>query len=206
MNNHLKHTRHFLTLLAVTLLTACGSILPSASEVTSYQLTMQPIDAQSEAIATSLRINRPNASGLLTTPRLLVSPDGQTLNLYKGAQWHEATPILIRNHFLDSFISANIVQFVSSDDKPLLNAKYELDSDLRRYQVTQIEGQYYVDLQLIVRLIDSKQKRILASKRFTQQQTVTSMLSEQLVKDYAQAQQQLSLEVITWAKTQLNQQ
>jgi cholesterol transport system auxiliary component len=128
--------------------------------------------------------------------------EAQQLSLYKGAQWNEAIPLLVRNHLLDSFRFANVVSYVSSDDKRLM-ASVELDTDLRAFQTEYRQGEPVVVIILVARLVDAHQKRILASETFTQQLAANSADLPTIVFTFSQAQQALAQQLIQWTQQTL---
>lgn len=189
-----------LLLISVLLSLSACSLAPTPEPVTTYRLTVEPPVMQNPALSElnlSLRINKPNASGYLATARILVIAENNQLSVYKGAQWQETTPLMVRNHLLDSFRQFQLFQFVSSDDKQL-TAQFELDSDLRAFQTEYRHGQPVVNLTLVARLVNPKQKQILASQTFTQQVTAQSEQLSDVVNAFTQAQNKLSQSVVSW--------
>ena len=197
--------QRLLILFCLSTLTAC-SLTPTPEPVSTYKLTPEsnkPLSENQTVLNLSLRINKPNASGYLATSRLVVMTQDQQLSVYKGAQWHEATPLMIRNQLLDSFRQANLVAFVSSDDKQLV-AQVELDSDLREFQTQYHNGKAQVSIILVVRLVNPQQKRILASRTFSEQLEARSAELPDVVSAFSRAQNQLSQSVITWTQQTLS--
>lgn len=194
-----------LLLLPLLSLAAC-SLAPTPEPMTTYRLTVEtPViqSAISSPLQLSLRINKPNASGYLATSRILVISENNQLSVYKGAQWQETTPLMVRNHLLDSFRQPQLFQFVSSDDKQL-TAQIELDTDLRAFQTEYRQGQAEINLTLVVRLVNPKQKQILASQTFTQQVMAKSEQLSDVVEAFVQAQNRLSQSVVNWTYQTLN--
>jgi cholesterol transport system auxiliary component len=133
----------------------------------------------------------------LATSRILVIAENNQLSVYKGAQWQETTPLMVRNHLLDSFRQFQLFQFISSDDKQL-SVQIELDTDLRAFQTEYRQSQAVVNLTLVARLVNPKQKQILASQTFTQQVIAKSEQLSDVVEAFAQAQNKLSQSVVNW--------
>lgn len=188
-----------LLLLPLLSLAAC-SLAPTPEPMTTYRLTVEtPITQKpvSSPLNLSLRVNKPNASGYLATSRILVIAENNQLSVYKGAQWQETTPLMVRNHLLDSFRQFQLFQFISSDDKQL-SVQIELDTDLRAFQTEYRQSQAVVNLTLVARLVNPKQKQILASQTFTQQVIAKSEQLSDVVEAFAQAQNKLSQSVVNW--------
>jgi cholesterol transport system auxiliary component len=104
---------------------------------------------------------------------------------------------MVRNHLLDSFRQFQLFQFISSDDKQL-SVQIELDTDLRAFQTEYRQSQAVVNLTLVARLVNPKQKQILASQTFTQQVIAKSEQLSDVVEAFAQAQNKLSQSVVNW--------
>lgn len=194
----------FLAMLIVSLgLVSACSLTPTAEPITTYTLSVANSGtANPSPLPVSLRINKPNASGYLASQRILVMTQAQQISLYKGAQWNETLPLLVRNHLLDSFRQANVFDYVSSDDKRLM-ASVELDTDLRAFQAEYEQGVPVVHLQLVARLVDANQKRILASRVFTHKQRASSADLTQVVASFSQAQQAMAQELMAWTEQTL---
>lgn len=188
--------------LAIVFASGC-SILPQPEIITSYKLAQPEVAPAEKALQATLRINKPQASGLMTTTRILVEAKEQELTLYSGAQWHETAPILVQNYLFDAFNQAEIIDFVYKDSSYLIKTQYELDSDLRAFQALSQDGKNLVKISLAVRLVDSKPKRIIAAKVFTQEIAITSLEISQLVAGFSQAQNLLTQEILAWTKNTL---
>jgi len=191
-------------LMSLLLVTGC-SLTPASDPITTLTLKATPtINSQITPLNMSLRINKPNASGYLASARILVMTDKHQLSLYKGAQWNETTPLLIRNHLMDSFRQTNVISFISTDDKRIA-ASVELDSDLRAFQLEYQQGKPVILIKLVVRLIDANQKRIIANQTFTQSIDASSSELNSVVDAFAHAQNSLSQSVVVWTQQVLSQ-
>lgn len=192
-------------IISSALLSAC-SLAPTAEPLVTYQLApLETAVHQQAPLPLSLRINKPNASGYLASNRMLVVNEHNQLSLYKGVQWNEATPLLVRNHLLDSFRQANVLNFVSNDDKRLM-ANIELDSDLRAFHIEYQQQTAITVVTLVVRLLDANTKKILATQTFNQRLSAPSTELNQVVMIFNQAQNQLAQSVMDWSYRILSQQ
>lgn len=201
----MKSLYYLLITIGLINLQGC-SLAPTPEPLVTYQLTAATAKSPSlTSLPISLRINKPNASGYLTTNRLLVANEQNQLSLYKGAQWNEVTPLLIRNHLLDSFRQANLFGFVSNDDKRLM-AEVELDSDLRTLQIEYDHPQPKVIIHLVARLVDANSKKILTTKSFSQTLSSPSNELNTVVATLNQAQNLLAQSIIEWSYQHLSQQ
>lgn len=199
--------RTLLMLAASTVLPAC-SLLPAPSPVEVYQLpTLLPRQAGMAALlppSPSLRVMRPAASALLAGQRLLVQPDGDRISYYKGAQWSEPIPVLLRNRLLDALRADGRIARLSSDER-ILQADFELDGELRAFQSVYRDGRPEVLLRLDMQLVHSASRRIVASHRFELTQTSGSTVLPAVVQAFGAGSDRLARDIADWTVTQLRQ-
>ena len=194
-----------LALVACAAMPAC-SLLPAPSPVDVYPLpsTLPGQPAALPALALSLRVTRPAASALLAGQRLLVQPDGERISYYKGAQWSEPVPVLLRNRLLDALRADGRIATLSSDER-ILQADFELDGELRAFQSVYRDGRPEVQLRLDLRLVRTASQRIVASRRLELAQAVSSNALPQVVQAFGAASDRLAREAAGWTVQQLQQ-
>ncbi len=193
-----------LSLGAIALLAGC-SLLPKPAPVELYRLPSslpQAIERAPE-LALSLRIARPAAGALLAGQRILVLPDGQRVSYYKGANWAEPAPVLLRNRLLDTLRADGRIATLSSDDR-ILQADFELDGDLRAFQSSYADGRPRIDLRLDLRLVRAATQRIVASRSFELRQPATGQALPEVVQAFGTASDTLALQVADWVVAQLS--
>lgn len=185
-------------LLLTGLLSAC-SILPQGEALDVYllpsNLPVRTADAPRESW--SLRVNRPQSSQLLDSPRIAVLPQGDRISAYQGARWSDRAPALFRDRLIAAFLDDGRVGAVSSDDSRL-QADLELSSDLRAFQSEYRNGRPEVHILLDARLVQAGNQRILASRRFEVRQIAGDTAVESVVKTFGAANDQLSRQLIDW--------
>lgn len=196
------HRRPVLTLaaLALGLLAGC-SVLPKSAPVEVFLLPSTPplpaTQTPSTSIPASLRVTRPAAGPMLAGQRMIVQPEGDLISYYKGAQWSEPAPLLLRNRLLDALRGDGRIATLSSDDR-ILQADFELDGDLRAFQSVYREGQVQVLLRLDLRLVRPATQRIVASRRFELSQPATDHDLPAVVRAFGTASDRLALQVVDW--------
>lgn len=202
-------TRHGLALAALTcsLLAGC-SVLPKSAPVEVFLLpsALPPAatPAPGAALPASLRVTRPAAGPLLAGQRVIVQPEGDRVSYYKGAQWSESAPQLLRNRLLDALRSDGRIATLSSDDH-ILQADFELDGDLRAFQSVYRQGQVQVLLRLDLRLVRPATQRIVASQRFELSQPAAGRDLTAVVRAFGEASDRLALQVVHWTVGQMSQ-
>nr|WP_288356704.1 ABC-type transport auxiliary lipoprotein family protein [uncultured Pseudomonas sp.] len=185
-------------LLLTGLLSAC-SVLPKGEPLEVYLLPSNlPVRAAGEQRESwSLRVNRPQSSQLLDSPRIAVLPQGDRISAYQGARWSDRAPALFRDRLIGALLDDGRVGAVSSDDSRL-QADLELSSDLRAFQSEYRNGRPEVHILLDARLVQAGNQRILASRRFEVRQIAGDTAVESVVKTFGAANDQLSRQLIDW--------
>jgi cholesterol transport system auxiliary component len=187
--------------LAAVLLPAC-TILPTAEPVDVYMLPSAASAAASvrnaaQAAPWSLRVARPAAGVHLSGQRIVVVPEDNRVSVYKGAGWSDPAPVLVRNRLLDAFRADGRLAALSSDDK-LLQADFELDSDLRAFQSEYRGGRPEAVVRLDARLVHTASRRIVASRSFEQRVPATDAAVPAVVQAFGNAGDRLAAEVVEW--------
>ncbi|MDU9407281.1 ABC-type transport auxiliary lipoprotein family protein [Pseudomonas sp. zfem001] len=183
-------------LLAAGLLSAC-SILPQSEPLDIYLLPGATLPAQTQRVDWSLRVNSPVSNQLLDGTRIVVLPEPGRVNTYQGVRWSERTPQLLRGRLLDAFQDDGRVQALSNEEQRL-QADLELVSDLRSFHSQYRDGVAEALIQLDVRLVDGRDQRILASRRFRVSQPASDTSIAAVVKAFGQAGDRLSRELVDW--------
>lgn len=183
-------------LLAAGLLGAC-SILPQSEPLDVYLLPAAQLPAQTQRVDWALRINSPSSNQLLDGTRIVVLPEPERVNTYQGVRWSERTPQLLQARLLDAFHDDGRIRALSSDAQRL-QADLELVSELRAFH-SQYQGERPEALiQLDVRLVDARDQRILASRRFSATQPASDSSVPAVVAAFGQAGDRLSRELVDW--------
>ena len=194
------------TLGTIGLLTAC-SILPRPEPVDVFLLpSAHPTTttaADVPALPWSLRVTRPIAGVHLAGQRIVVIPHDNQVSVYKGANWSEPAPILVRNRLLDAFRTDARIGALSSDEKRV-HADFELDSDLRAFQSEYRDVAPEVVVRLDVRLVQTAGQRIVASRSFEIREPVAGTAVPEVVRAFGHAGDRLAQEVVAWTVARAN--
>ncbi|MDR1855296.1 MAG: ABC-type transport auxiliary lipoprotein family protein [Azoarcus sp.] len=198
-------TRHGLAAALCALLATACSVLPAPEPLDVYLLpaTNKAATDASAPRAWSLRIARPDASGQLVGQRILVVPEPNRMSVYKGASWHEPTPLLVRNRIFDAFRADGRVSALSTEEMRTF-ADFELASDLSAFHSEYRAGTKSPDavIRLDTRLVDTASRRIVASRVFEARQNAADTSVAAVVTAFGAAADRLAAELVAWAVTQ----
>ena len=191
-------TRHLIqhVLLSAALLLGGCSILPEAEPQTRYDLPAAPMAALQQNKDHSLYVATPNANRLINSNRVIVQPDGSEMQVYKGTQWADNAPVILRDRLVQALHDAQLFQAVSTD--AAVKTKWALESYLRHFQVQYRQQQPVVVVQLEAQLIDRAQSVIQRSQRFVIEQPATSTDIPAVIQAFGMAGDQLSQQLLQW--------
>jgi cholesterol transport system auxiliary component len=144
-------------------LAACASGPPA----TMYDLaaaTPQP----NRGLRAQIRVGQPTATANLDSDRILVR-DSDTLATVADARWSESLPALFRTRLAQSFQNAGLARWI---DGPAANADYEVDLDIRAFELDAQTKEVHVDIAAWIVALGSG--RIKADEIFTVRAPVAS--------------------------------
>lgn len=194
-----KLAKNMLWLLLPVILGAC-SLLPESSPVTFYRLPPPQLATPQKPVvqrAVTLRVNRPETSGLLSGNRIAVIPQHNQLSAYQGARWAASVPVLFRDQLIETWQQQGGIQHIISDSEAL-QAEIELRGTLRAFHTEYRQGKPVVVIHFDAQLVDPGDRRLVASRRFaTVAAPVTAEIPD-VVTAFGVAQAQLSSEILDW--------
>lgn len=148
----------------VLTLTACAG----GPSLTIYDITpsrppmMRPLRAQ-------VQIGAPVASADLDSERVLVR-DGLVLALLPGGRWPQQLTSLFRQRLTSSFQNAGLTRSMAGGGAA---ADYELDTDMRNFEVDAQTSEVHIDV--AARLVDLRSGRVRDVQIFTVREPVPSV-------------------------------
>ena len=198
----MKRAYQIIAPVALALVSAC-SILPKADPSDVYRLATAQTTSQAAPVSWSLRVNKPQTSEFLDSPRIAVVPQGDLISSYAQSRWSDPAPVLLRNRLLDGFQRDGRVTLLSTDDTNL-QADYELGGQLQAFQSEYHGSTVEVVIRLDARLVRGRDQRIVASRRFEVRQPVSDTKVPAVVAGFGQAGDQLNKQVVDWVVQQGN--
>jgi len=198
----MKRAYRLIAPVALALVSAC-SIFPKAEPSDVYRLASAQTTSRATPVAWSLRVNKPQTSEFLDSPRIAVVPNGDLISSYASSRWSDPAPVLLRNRFMDGFQRDGRVTLLSTDDTNL-QADYELGGQLQAFQSEYRGNALEVVIRLDARLVRGRDQRIVASRRFEIRQPVSDTKVPAVVTGFGQAGDQLNKQVVDWVVAQGN--
>lgn len=198
----MKRAYQMIAPVTLALISAC-SILPKADPSDVYRLASAQPAGQGASVAWSLRVNKPQTSEFLDSPRIAVVPNGDLISSYANSRWSDPAPVLLRNRFMDGFQRDGRVTLLSTDETNL-QADYELGGQLQAFQSEYHGNAVEVVIRLDARLVRGSDQRIVASRRFEVHQPVNDAKVPAVVAAFGQAGDQLNRQVVDWVVQQGN--
>ncbi|RWW90790.1 hypothetical protein BHE74_00000986 [Ensete ventricosum] len=198
----MKRAYQMIAPVALVLISAC-SILPKPDPSDVYRLASAQTTGQGTPVAWSLRVNKPQSSEFLDSPRIAVVPNGDLISSYANSRWSDPSPVLLRNRFMDGFQRDGRVTLLSTDESNL-QADYELGGQLQAFQSEYHGAAVEVVIRLDARLVRGSDQRIIASRRFEVRQPVSDTKVPAVVAGFGAAGDQLNKQVVDWVVQQGN--
>jgi cholesterol transport system auxiliary component len=144
-------------------LAACGGGPPA----TMYDLAAAA-PPHARALRAQIRVGQPTATANLDSDRILVR-DSDTLATLADARWSESLPALFRTRLAQSFQNAGLAHWI---DGPAANADYEVDLDIRAFELDAQAKEVHIDIAAWIVSLGSG--RIRANQIFTVSEPVAS--------------------------------
>jgi cholesterol transport system auxiliary component len=148
------------------------------------------------AVRAQFRIGQATATADLDSDHFLVR-DSQTLATLADARWPESLPALFRARLAQSFQNAGLARWI---DGPAANANYEIDLDIRAFELDAETKEVHVDIAAWIVALGSG--RIIADRIFTVRTPATSTGAADVAAAMDQAASTVMTEIVAFvAKT-----
>ena len=188
-------------LIATAFLLGCN-VLPIQGPVDLYQL---PPPQQEPAITgprlATMRIDSPITSEALSGNRLLIVTADNRFQAFPGMRLAAPTALLWRDWLLDAYWRDGRVTGLSAASEGL-QSSLELGGILRAFQVENTDGRPAAVIQYDAILINTADRRIIASERFDARHDMASMTVDEAVSAMGVAANLLVDELIDWTVEQ----
>ena len=152
---------------------------------------------QARAVRAQFRIGQATATADLDSDHILVR-DAQTLATLAGARWPEPLPALFRARLAESFQNAGLARSI---DGPAANSNYEIDLDIRAFELDAQTKEVSVDIAAWIVALGSG--RIVANQIFTLRIPVASTDPANVAAAMDQAASTVMTEIVAFVDRKL---
>jgi cholesterol transport system auxiliary component len=203
MNIRAQSLAGWLGLMIILALSSC-SILPPNETPDIYVLPHVARAASGDngpQLEWQLRVDTPEATGMLSGDGIVVMPEPGKITIYKGAQWSDSAPVLLRERLVDAFLATHRLPVVTSEADSL-SADFVLGGNLRAFQSEYRDGSPQVVVRLDAQLRRGGSRDVLAARSFEVTAAPSGVAVPQVVQAFGQACDQLSAQVVEWTLAQ----
>jgi cholesterol transport system auxiliary component len=198
-----RMTKHIFTILLMSSLCACITLIKEPAAITTYAL-----QADAEPVATwpnvpwSLTIVRPNSNNFLDNNRISVRPEANTLQVYQGANWLDSLPDLVQTNLVESFENSGKIKSISRQNSGV-PAEVALLLDIRKFEATYTSGQKIptAQIQIHAKVVEYPSNRVIATKTFNSETTPSSKEIPDVVIALQQGLKSINQEIVGWTLT-----
>jgi cholesterol transport system auxiliary component len=149
------------------------------------------------AVRAQFRVGQATATADLDSDHILVR-ESQTLATLAGARWPEPLPALFRARLAESFQNAGLARWI---DGPAANANYEIDLDIRAFELDAQSKEVNIDIAAWVVSLGSG--RIVADQIFTLRTPVASTEPADVAAAMDQAASTVMSEIVAFVARKL---
>ena len=153
--------------------------------------------APAHPVRAQFRVGQATATADLDSDHFLVR-DSQTLATLAGARWPESLPALFRARLAESFQNAGLARWI---DGPAANANYEVDLDIRAFELDAQAKEVNIDIAAWVVSLGSG--RIVADQIFTLRTPVASTDAANVAAAMDQAASTVMSEIVAFVARKL---
>ncbi|QYR52718.1 ABC-type transport auxiliary lipoprotein family protein [Lysobacter soyae] len=186
-------------LIAVALLVSACGILPEKQAITLYnpQLNVKPDPSWSHTNA-QISVRRPTALGLIDSPRILVRPNANEIQVYAGAAWVDSAPELVQSAVVqlleDSEATRTTVRRGSG-----IPGEYELLMDLRHFEADYSGGATPVAVvEISAKLVRAEASGVIENRVFRATAPASGTDVAQVVSAFDTALSKASADIAGW--------
>jgi ABC-type uncharacterized transport system, auxiliary component len=192
---------HWLPVLLLPLsLAACSVLGPSrAAPTTLYAPQIHSsADPAWPQVHWQLAVAKPAGSRLVDSPRILVRPLADELQVYRSAAWVQPATDLVLEALLRGFEDSGRITGVAGTAAGI-RADYRLVLELRRFEADYAGAtRPAASVELAAKLIHASDQRIVAARDFVQAVPAAATDTGAVVQAFGQALQALVPQVVGW--------
>lgn len=200
MNIQRRTKARLFGLIIALAVAGCGILPPNESPniyVLPASAAAQNGDTNAQPLPWQLRVDTPEATGMLDNAGIVVMPEPGRITVYKDARWSDNAPVLLRQRLVDAFLASRRLSAVTSEEDSL-HGDYVLGGDLRAFQSEYRNGSPVVMLRFDAQLRRGGSRRVFAARTFEVTQNPAGVAVPQVVQAFGAATDQLDAQVVAW--------
>jgi len=189
-----------ISLLSVTALAGCLSVLPEPDPANSiYRLTSQAEKVDVNSTAPIIRVDTPSASRLISTRKIIVSPDAQRMAVAGGAEWADSLP---------NMVQTTLVKIMSSRSDMLgvmpvagAKSKYRVHLNIDNFEARFDNGSDSAPLVIVTytaTFADTSSRNLLGTKQVKETRRASSNNVSAIVRAMDGANQSALEKLVGW--------
>lgn len=193
--------KRWILLSSLALLGACN-VLPSRTQIGLYTPTPSFSGHRVGApVAWRLSVAKVQANGFLASPRILVRPVPEQVEVYPQAHWSGPAPGLIETALMQALEADPRIAVVERSGNGL-PSDFLLHSELRDFQMELGSGQPQAVLRLRVSLVLQAQSRVVASRVFEARHAADGQDIDAAIPAFSAVLSDVGLQVSDWVVQQ----
>lgn len=161
--------------------------------------TLEALPADSQTSKPTMLVGEFSAPASIDTARILYQPNANEVKYYAGARWTDSVPKMVHGLLVETIDKSGGA--VALDDRSLaLKSDFELVGDIRRFAASpDAEGKSIVDVAVIVRLVRSSDRSIVAGRSFGASATTQGSGMKSVIDAYDAALGKTVSDITAWA-------
>lgn len=204
--------RVLLPFACAALLGGCSSLIfPEAEPSAFYRLepagSVPAVMVQNHETPVAVLVSRPDAPRALGADTIAIQQSDATLAYASGVRWVEATPGLIQNAVIEELQNTDGA-FLAARPRDGISADYELALEIHRFEADYCNGMEsapVADVSITARLVKTKGRDLLASRRFEAESRASTNRVGEIVQAFNAAMGQVNGELIAWTAEEISQ-
>lgn len=183
------------TALLLLGLAACGGSAPPAT----FDLTAPRQRLGGGGIVRGqVVVPEPVTVQTLEADRILVKDAGGAVSFLPGGQWADRLPRLVQARLIQTFENASRIQAVSRPGDRI-SADYQLNSELRSFQIQPSTGEAVVEIS--AKVVNDREGRIVAARVFEARVPVPALDAANAASALDQGLSTVLLDIVRWVGT-----
>jgi cholesterol transport system auxiliary component len=184
-------------LAVIVLLSGCSAITGPRDDFSIYVLEPPIERGAGVPVDWQLLVEQPHMSDLLDGFRIVVAPNGNERQVYKGARWVERTPSMLQGIWVRAFEADGRVPGASRAGTGV-RADLLLATDVTAFHAVEQAGSATVEVSVHARLVEPRERRIRAREVFHARVEATGTSVPAVVAAFEAALGEVNPALVEW--------